>query len=269
MESLIGVAVAFYIGHWMTSTSRSLSRFRVAIKSWVFGLGLLVGLIASLIGHPDIVRPGWDGVGDRLIFGMLLGVLTSAASALVIPLSILLGIHFVGPPLEAVANLRKTLNERHASKIRDRLLKQQQIEFERQAPLRDVAAREAQAERRRRDDAHASALLSFSFYSAKLGDRFSREMFDEYVRRHMGDEHPVETVEKRGRELVAIFEKHLLDLQPTKKTATIESLTRWYEDTKAQIEAMDMAPRVKEVRLIDLLSRFNELLAKHIEENEP
>ena len=94
-------------------------------------------------------------------------------------------------------------------------------------------------------------------------------MFDEYVKKHMGDEHPVEGVEHRGKELVAIFEKHLHDVQPPKKPTSIESLSRWYAQTKAQIEGLDMEEAVKEVRLIELERRFNDLLGKHLEETEP
>jgi hypothetical protein len=149
-------------------------------------------------------------------------------------------------------------------------------EERRRAPERERARLQVDAEakaraeaQRRREGSRASALLSFSFYAAKLGDRFPRAMFDQYVERYMADTHPPEVVEQRGRELIAIFEKHLADVVPAKRTTSIESLSRWYEETKAHIQALPLDEGVKDIRLIDLEKRFDELLSKHLEGTEP
>ena len=94
-------------------------------------------------------------------------------------------------------------------------------------------------------------------------------MFDQYVSQYMGDGHPPTLVEQRGRELIAIFERHLADVRPLKKSATIQSITRWYEETKAQICSLPVDDEVKDVRLADLERRFSELLEQHLEGMEP
>ena len=142
---------------------------------------------------------------------------------------------------------------------------------EQEVSARDRATHQqsaAQAQHRR-EDARASALLSYSFYAAKLGERFSRAMFDQYVEQYMSDKQPPEVVERRGQELLAIFEKHLADVRPAKKESSLESITRWYQQTKAQIEALPLDDDVKEVRLIELERRFAELLSGHLEGTTP
>ena len=69
--------------------------------------------------------------------------------------------------------------------------------------------------------------------------------------------------------MLAIFERHLADVQPPPRATTIDALTRWYEQTKGQITAMPIDPDAKEVRLADLERRFDELLSAHLEGMEP
>lgn len=154
--------------------------------------------------------------------------------------------------------------------LREEARRRQERETDaREAPLRRQADEQRVSAQKRRQDARASALLSFSFYAAKLGDRFPRAMFDQYVEQYMGDAHPPDLVEQRGRELIAIFEKHLADVQPPRRQTSIASLTRWYEEMKAQILALPLEEEVKEVRLADLERRFDELLEKHLESTGP
>jgi hypothetical protein len=125
------------------------------------------------------------------------------------------------------------------------------------------------ADQKRRDDARASAFLSFNFYSAKLGNRFSRQDFDQYVQTYMSDSHQPEDVCQRGRDLLAIFEKHLAEAQPKKTEPTLNSLVTWYHDMRQQIESLPLSGDVKEVRLIDLKNRFEDLLGELTEQARP
>lgn len=273
-----------------------------------FSFGFLIVILLVVGGMMIKTRPDLDHWGHRLAAGafvgyvILGGIETNADDAshwaaltfrglfaagfvlgiawIALPILGLIHQHTIRRPAERARQWRNEAERRRRDKDTRREAEKQaalrQAEWERYAPERERDRLQAEANaqtqtetQRRREDARASALLSFSFYAAKLGPRFTREMFDEYIRKYMGDEHPAELVERRGKELIAIFEKHLLDVQPAKQPTSIESLGQWYQQTKTQIEGLGLDEGVKDVRLIDLEKRFNDLLSKQLEESEP
>ena len=76
-----------------------------------------------------------------------------------------------------------------------------QEESLRQARQLEHFRQQADAQRRR-TDARAKASLTFSLFAPKIQGRFPQQMFDEFLSRYMGDDHPPEDVERRAEELL-------------------------------------------------------------------
>lgn len=152
-----------------------------------------------------------------------------------------------------------------------------QLRWEADAPKREAAAREAAARaqveaeyRRRREDSRAAALREYQKYAPRLKDRmFARSDFDQYLERYMGDNQPPDVVESRGQSLIASFEEMLHDVEPPKKQRTTESLITWYQEQEAKIRAMPLEDKQKNVHLVLLRRKFDELMRQHLLDSEP
>ena len=148
--------------------------------------------------------------------------------------------------------------------------------YERNAPereksrLRDEAEQQSREEsQRRRIDARVAALLSFSLFAPKLGDRFTQATFERYVKDFMGDEFTVEVVERRGRELLSILELHLKDIQPPKREVGIESIADWHRRELERIDGLPLEASVKNYCRVSLNRRMQDLLAQHLRDANP
>jgi hypothetical protein len=278
------IAIFLGVGSRMIERRPDLQALGLRLSAIAFVAYLVYGAVR----FEPMAAEGWVGIALR---GLSAGGLTLGLAWIALALLAALGHHTILRPLAALrrwltaARVRRAM--RRARRDADRAAAIRQAELERTAPERELArqrqleeqrlamqraeeqARERERAQTRREDARASALLSFTFYSAKLGSRFSRKDYDHYLATYMGDNQSPEAVERRGKELVAIFERHLADAKPAKQETSIDSLTRWYADTKAQIEGLPIPEDIKEERLIELETRFAELLAEHMERSRP
>jgi hypothetical protein len=139
-------------------------------------------------------------------------------------------------------------------------------ESERQAAER--SRRDGDA-RQRRDEARSECLLYFQLHSPELSDRFGRQQFDEYVRFYMGDDKPPEEVERRAQRLIGLMDGHLEKAGAKAQPMDVAALARWYQETKAQIEALPVDDRAKRVQVAQLTARYTELVQQHLEELKP
>ena len=267
------IVVLLAVGGTMIKSRPDLDQWGHRLAAVAFVAYVIVGGIETKGDEAS----DWAALAFRGLFaaGFVLGVTWIA-----LPILAFIHQHTIRRPAERAHQWRNEAEQRRRDVDAKREVEKQaairQAEWKRSAPEREQARLQAennariQADsQRRREDARAAALLSYSFYSAKLGGRFSRKMFDQYVETYMGDKYSPDIVERRGNELLAIFERHLADVQPPPRSTTIESLTRWYERIKGQITAMPIDPEAKEVRLADLERRFDELLSSHLEDIEP
>src|ERR1017187_524054 len=69
---------------------------------------------------------------------------------------------------------------------------------------RQAEEREKEAAQGRRDEAKAACEWLFALHAPELKNRFTREMFDDFVHRHFGDHKMPEYVERRAAELCDI-----------------------------------------------------------------
>jgi hypothetical protein len=219
----------------------------------------------------------WASLAFRGLFvaGIVLGIAWMA-----MPLLGALHHHLIRRPFaaarrshEAARSRRRERADRRRADEEERL---KRAAHQRGAPDRERARLKAEEEakvrseaQRRRTEARRKALLDYALYAPKLGDRFPRPLFDEYVQAHMADTAPPEDVERSGAELRLILESHAAETAPAKKETTLGGLTQWYQDMKRQVEALQLDDEVKEVRLIELERRFEDLLKEHLEKMRP
>lgn len=132
------------------------------------------------------------------------------------------------PPLAALfrtttgsmRNWGREARFRRDARRRERELEAERRRHERQEPaaakererLRQQAAeqtRKAATDQKRREDARAKCDVLFALHGPELRERFTKEMFDDFIRRHLGDDRSADYVEQRARELCEIVQKHL------------------------------------------------------------
>jgi hypothetical protein len=161
---------------------------------------------------------------------------------------------------------RRRQREQDAREERER--RDRQEEWERQRPEREKWERKAEATRateaaarKRREDARAKCEIFFGLHAPEIGARFSKAMYDDFVRRHLGDDHTPEHVEERARQLVELLERHLDKIEPADEAPqTIGDLTTWYEQATAEIEARVTNARIRNTSLAQLKEQYAERL---------
>jgi hypothetical protein len=121
----------------------------------------------------------------------------------------------------------------------------------------------------RREDARVACEMLFQLHAHALGDRFSKEVFEDFMRRYLGDARAPEDVESRAKQLQEIILQHVQQIDPPAPTHTIDSLTKWYQQTKALIDSLDVAERYKQAQLISLNRRYVDLMQALLENLQP
>lgn len=248
------------------------------------GWGLKVAYVVFVcylagVGWSRNARTGtaWTNVS---FYGLITAWISLGAAWIVLPILTTLHRLLIAAPLHKLRYWRASA---YARREEERARRERELRAERERAAWEAAAPERERQRllseeeasrrleaqRRRDDARASALLSYTFYAAKLGGRFSRADFDLYLANYMGDSLSPAVVEQRGRDLLAIFERHLADVQPPQREQTIEGLTAWYEATKGRIEQSSMDDRTKRTQLAELYGRYTELMSELMERLRP
>lgn len=126
--------------------------------------------------------------------------------------------YVIAPPFRLLGRVIKWPFERWARGRAERRWRSQQWESQRIAEERTrsaaVQADAYKAGHKRREDARASCEVLFATHSFDIRERFTREMFDAFVARHLGDDKSPEYVEKLARDLSDIIRKHLLKAEP-------------------------------------------------------
>jgi hypothetical protein len=170
-----------------------------------------------------------------------------------------------------IATERRAEERRKAEEKR-----RKELEWEQSRPERERQEREWEARRRaeaaaqkRRDDVRAECLLYFQLHAPEMSGRFGREQFDEYLRLYMGDGKPPEEVERRAQRLIGLMDGHLEKSGAKGSKMDVAALAKWYQETKAQIEALPVDERAKRVQVAQLTARYTELVQQHLEELKP
>lgn len=166
---------------------------------------------------------------------------------------------------ERAERRRTELERRRAQEKYDRSAprrERQRLEMEEQARI------EAEAQHSRQE-ARAQCEILYSIHAPEIGQRFTRDMFQDFVTRHMGEEHPAEHVEERARQLKDILQRHLEKIDPPKKKMTLADLAQWFLGEKAQIDAAAISEEDKAALISQLEERYTKLQEKCIRGMQP
>lgn len=148
-----------------------------------------------------------------------------------------------------------------------RLRKQLIAEREQAERDKDAARRNSSAQKRR-ETARIECEVLFHQHAHRLGNRFSKEAFDDFVRRNMGDGLEPEIVEERSRQLKTIILSHVEQIEPA-KPKSVEALTEWFNSTKRAIEKLPIDDRQKQSQIGQLNQRYAELMESLLEDLRP
>lgn len=264
--------VAWVIGARMANGRPRVTRWGQGLALGAFGL-----VVADSALDPGA---GGDALVGAVISGLVTAWLTLGLSWVALAGLAFAYDHLVLAPLlgwKRWSSARRSRRaERRSLREEEQRRRRAQTEHERRAPEREQIRLQAEAEQqareesqRRRIDARASALLSFSLFAPKLGDRFTELMFERYVKDFMGDDFTTVVVERRGRELLSILELHLKDIQPPKRETDFESIAEWHRRELERIDALPLEAAVKNYCRVGLNRRMQDLLAQHLRDANP
>src|ERR1019366_3520455 len=137
------------------------------------------------------------------------------------------------------------------------------------ATVSEASRNASEDSRRRRENARVQCEVLFQLHTHTLGERFPKAVYDEFVKRYLGDDRTPVDVEQRAKQLQDAILEHVAQIEPPKTPYTIESLTDWYKKTKKQIEDLTVDDRYKQAQLAQLNARFAELTQALMETLHP
>jgi hypothetical protein len=260
------VGVLAYIGSRMVAD-------RPRARRWGSSLGALAVLAVCVYGYVrcpsrDSHDLLWLALRGLFAGGLVLGASWMALPAVVGVYQATLGSVFegIGRSLRAA---RARAAERRARRQEEERRRRADEEYRRGAPERERAAREAAAAQKRRADARAACEVLYNLHAPEIAVRFSRDLFNDFVTRHLGDNQSPEYVEERARQLQEIIRCHVERIEPPKKQWTVEELAAWYKTMRETIERQPIDDRQKRVQVAQLNLRYRDLMNDLMETLEP
>lgn len=261
-----GFAIVFlvlaYVGEAFLRLAERHAGLAHVLHRWVIGWATAIGFVVFVVGL--FVRPAARDATplEPLVTGVLSGALAGVVLAFVIPLLVLAYVHGLAPPFRVIGRCRKRAAERRARRREERERKRAQEQYKRSAPAREQA-------QRRRTDARASCELFYSLHAPEIGKRFPKGLFDDFVARHLGDDHPPEYVEQRAQQLQELLRQHLDRVGAPQKKLALADLAQWFLREKQEIDKAALPPADKEVLIAALEERYTKLQEKFIRGLQP
>jgi hypothetical protein len=157
------------------------------------------------------------------------------------------------------------LGDRRQGKINDAISIEQRARTHRQAEEQAKTVAETD---RRRQEARGTCELMFVTNSFEIRELFTREMFDSFVARHLGDDKAPEYVEKLAIELCGIVQKYVEKANGGAKR-TLAELAEWFLNEKQQIESTALSERHKQDLLSQLEEQYVRLQQKYLRRMQP
>jgi hypothetical protein len=108
---------------------------------------------------------------------------------------------------------------------------------------------------RRRDRARMQLELAYLQGQPVISTWLPRPMFDDFLRRHLGDHLSSEEVESNARQLLAALGQHQDQVQGRAKFVSFEELADWLLAEQQRIQSMALEQPLKQTQLIDLHQR--------------
>jgi hypothetical protein len=217
-----------------------------------YAMAAIVGLLGGLV----TLGPAWIVLA---IFGFVGGYYRQAAAS-----------------ATSAGHQRKIKREQ---KIAEERKRHEQIEWERNAPERERAYREAELRQqdeakkkadsqKRRSNARADSEMLYQLYAPEIGVRFPRAALDDWTKRYMGDDQSANDVEQRAEQLRNIITHHREQVNPTPQFSTLQELVMWFQNQKSQIEVLPIDDRLRRMLLANLNVRNAELMKQVLDDTK-
>jgi hypothetical protein len=132
-------------------------------------------------------------------------------------------------------------------------------------PRRQAEQEAAEEASRRRENARARCEMFFTLHAPEIGKRFPKTMFDDHLRRYLGDDRSPDDVEARAEQFLDLLRQQLEKVQPSPKFKTLEDIARWFEEQKRQLDALPEG-RERRALLAMLKERYTELTTQFLQE---
>ena len=268
---LLGI-VLFFLGVKMVEKDAALHALgkRIALGAFF----LFVVLTAS--DRQPTSAEAWVVI---LLRSLIFAWIVLGAAWTILPVVAFVYAHTFGALFRSFEESSKAARRRADERKAERERRQRDAEWERTRPQREREARETAAKveteaqtksaaQKRREDARAVCELAYALAAPEIASRFSKQDFAEFATKYMTDRFPPESVEERAEQLRAIIRQHQEKVVPTPKFRSIQELAVWFEQRKAEIDAVSDA-RHRATLLVQLKERYSELTSQLLTEMTP
>lgn len=251
------IAVVGLLGECVVHLTERMLALRSSIRYWALGLGIGTGIcfLFLLVASASTVTP--ESLLRDIFSATLAGLCGCLTWYFVVAVVTFAFRYVIAAPLQWVWSLLKLPLEWRANRNRRQ---EQQLEGEGVAKRQAELAAEQTANKKRKADSRAACEVLYLQYVHLLADRLTMETFQDFMTRHMGDEHSPEYVEMRGRELQDLILHHAFEIKPLEESSSLESLSKWYQETKLVIANLPIEDRYKQAQFAHLNARYAELM---------
>jgi hypothetical protein len=118
---------------------------------------------------------------------------------------------------------------------------------------------------RRRDRARMQLELAYLQSMPAIAAWMPRPLFDDFLRRHLGDHLSPEDVEDNARQLLAVLRHHREQVQERGEFSTLEELAGWLLAEQQRIQAQPVEQPLKQTQLLDLHQRYLVLATRMVQ----
>jgi hypothetical protein len=187
--------------------------------------------------------------------------------------------NFVSPLSRYGRSVQISLEQKREARKQREEEEKQKLEYERHRPERERMQREAvqreqehaQREASRRElwlKARARCEYCYSTNYLEINKRFPKATFESFLNRYLGEDCPLDLIDSRASELIALIEGHLNKLG-IKEKMSLSQLIEWYETEKRTIEEKNLAPDDEDMLLRGIEEHFGRLQAEYIRNMKP
>ena len=234
--------------------------------AWCFAGLVVVAYVLLALAYDQVDEPG-------LFFMHALGAGLFVAGASCIVLTVLVAVwealrtlfrSVFGTLFRGVGNAVSSWSQ---SRQHKRAARQERKELPERERIRREEDQKEASEQVRREESRCQCLLAYRLLAPRLGERFSQQMFDDYVARYLGDSLDPPFVEARARQLIDLLEKLAEQLVPVPARRELSDLSSDYEKQRKHIEDSGLDDDMKQSLLAHLRAVYYERLQRHLEES--
>ena len=207
-----------FLGEGVVNLTNRMLALRQAIRYWAIGLGIATGILFFFTSFSARFAPTPDNLLSNIFASGLVGGCAGLVWYLAVAILTFIYQYVIAPPFHLLCRIIKWPFARWSRGREGRQWRAQQraselaaTEHSRSAAVQADAYASAQ---NRRETARAGCEVLFVTHSFDIHERFTREMFDAFVTRHLGDDKSPEHVEKLARDLSDIIREHLRKVVP-------------------------------------------------------